>query len=233
MPSTRLSTDRLKAPTFEAVFGRLLLSLGPRNWWPGETPFEILVGAVLTQSVAWRNVEMAISRLKGKVPLTAHALWDLGEEGVADLITSTRFPRRKAGRLFALLGALRGEGLPGLLSRPLEEARERLLHVKGVGEETADCILLYGGGYPLFVVDAYTRRLFARLGHSFRKDDEIRQAVQAELPEPLALAEFHAQIVAIGNRYCRPKPVCRPCPLRPICPMGFEAHQDPPEGTLA
>lgn len=203
----------------------LLAAFGPQHWWPGETPFEVMVGAVLTQNTAWSNVEKAIANLKAANALSCTAILGLETPALADLIRPAGFFNVKAKRLLALCAFLRHEGVavaPGLLanSAPLPRLRHKLLAVHGVGEETADSILLYALNQPSFVVDAYTRRIFTRLG--LLSGDETYAHIQAlfqrHLPtDPNLYNEYHALIVALGKECCRPKPRCGRCPLAGIC----------------
>lgn len=207
------------------VHDTLLAAFGPQHWWPGDTPFEVMVGAVLTQNTAWTNVEKAIANLKAADALSCPAILDLETPALADLIRPAGFFNVKAKRLRALCAFLRDEGVavaPELLAdtAPLPRLRHKLLAVHGVGEETADSILLYALNQPSFVVDAYTRRIFTRLG--LLAGDETYAHIQAlfqrHLPAGLSLYnEYHALIVALGKDFCRPKPRCSPCPLAGYC----------------
>jgi len=209
-----------------APYRLLLARHGPQHWWPGETPFEVMVGAVLTQNTAWTNVERAIASLKAADALNCAAILALADAELAALIRPAGYFNVKAGRLKALCRFLTERGVaerPQELSGQggLAELRRELLAVHGVGEETADSILLYALGQPSFVVDAYTRRAFARLGlltgaESYR---EVQQHFEHHLPRELALYnEYHALIVRLGKDHCRPKPRCTDCPLNSICP---------------
>ncbi len=207
---------------------RLLLdAYGPQHWWPADTPFEVMVGAILTQNTAWSNVERAIARLRMAQALSVPRLLALDEAVLAELIRPAGYFNVKARRLKALCAFLEQAGVaeqPEALRHvgSLSELRARLLAVHGVGEETADSILLYALGLAVFVVDAYTRRIFSRLGWippqaSYAR---IQHAFQAGLPQDAALYnEYHALIVHLGKHVCRPRPRCGECPLGKICPM--------------
>ncbi len=199
---------------------------GPQHWWPGETPFEVMVGAVLTQNTAWGNVEKAIANLRASGALDARALLALPDAELAERIRPAGYFNVKARRLKSLCGFLLEEGVAAQPARlreraPLPELRRRLLAVHGVGEETADSILLYALGLPVFVVDAYTRRIFGRLGLLEGRETyaAIRRAFEEHLPADAALFnEYHALVVQLGKAVCRPRPRCGECPLAAICP---------------
>lgn len=208
------------------VCSRLAAHYGPLHWWPADTPFEVVVGAILTQNTAWRNVERAIAHLRGADALTPAAIHDLPRAELERLIRPAGFFRQKAERLqlFSefLLGGHDGD-LGALLAGPLEEVRRTLLARKGIGPETADSILLYAGGRPSFVVDAYTRRLLTRLG--LLRGDESYETIRAlfmdRLPhDPDLFNEYHALIVEHCKTLCRKTPLCPACPLLPVCPFG-------------
>lgn len=212
--------------TWMALHDALLDHFGPQHWWPGDSPFEVMLGAVLTQNTAWTNVERAIAALKAHNALSAMAILDLPDAELAALIRPAGYFNVKTRRLKSLCQFLLEREVADAPEQyakqaPLPELRERLLAVYGVGEETADSILLYALGLPSFVVDTYTRRSFTRLG--LLTGAESYAAIQArfhtELPSNRALFnEFHALIVALGKHYCRPKPRCTNCPLLSRCP---------------
>jgi len=196
---------------------------GPLHWWPAETPFEVCVGAILTQNTNWLNVEKALANLKGEGVLTVAGLWELPVERLAELIRPAGFFRVKSQRLKDFLGYLvdRYQGsLDLMFAGDWRALRDELLAVRGIGRETCDSILLYAGGKPSFVVDAYTRRLFSRLGLLSEKDDyeTVRSFFMDVLPHDSELFnEYHALIVEHCKRYCRKKPVCEGCPLKELC----------------
>jgi endonuclease III related protein len=205
------------------VFDTLLKSYGPLHWWPAETPFEVCVGAILTQNTNWLNVEKAIVNLKREGLLSLDALWDIDQERLADLIRPSGFFNVKSVRLKDFIGwLLNGHGsLDAMFSGDWMALREELIGVRGIGRETCDSILLYAGGKPSFVVDAYTKRLFYRLGlvREAAGYEEIRGLFMSALDNDSALFnEYHALIVEHCKRHCRKKPICSGCPLRPVCP---------------
>ncbi|HZP26156.1 MAG TPA: endonuclease III domain-containing protein [Dehalococcoidia bacterium] len=205
------------------VYRRLDAAYGPQHWWPGETPFEVIVGAILTQSAAWANVEKAIVNLKAAGTLTPQTMSAIDEAELAQLVYPAGYFNAKARKLRAFLALLnqRFDGdLERLLATPPDELRTLLLATHGIGPETADSILLYAAGQPSFVIDAYTRRTFARLGFSPARDDYAswRALFQEALPEDVPLFnQFHALIVHHGKDVCRAKPLCSECPLAEIC----------------
>lgn len=211
---------------FEAVYRQLLAAFGPQGWWPADTPFEVMVGAVLTQRTSWRNVEQAIARIKASGPFEPRALLALPAGALAELIRPAGFYRLKAQRLEAFLAYFvrRYGGDAGRMrARPASTLRAELLAVNGIGPETADCVLLYALGKPTFVVDAYTRRIFGRLKLVGADGDyhDLQARFMEALPEDAALYnEYHALIVALGKAACRPRPVCGRCPLQGMCPVG-------------
>lgn len=210
------------------VYDRLYAAYGPQRWWPGDSPFEVIVGAILTQSAAWTNVEKALSNLKAVGVLSPEGLAGLGEEDLAALIRPAGYFNAKARKLKSFVTLLFdrfGGDLERLLSTPLEELRPLLLATHGIGPETADSILLYAAGRPVFVIDAYTRRLFERLG--LRPDRDTYAGWQllfaSGLPQDAALFnEYHALIVRHCKDVCRSEPRCRGCPLLEACSTGRE-----------
>jgi len=209
----------------ETIYRSLHGHFGRQNWWPGDTPFEIAVGAVLTQNTSWKNVAKAIDNLKDAGALTPWAMARLSRDELEELIRPSGFFRVKARRLGHFLEYLSGEwggDLDAALAGELSSARERLLGVSGIGPETADSILLYAGGRPVFVVDAYTKRVLAR--HDIIDDTASYHDIQVlfmdHLPHDTELFnDFHAQFVAVGKKYCRPKnPRCSECPLGGLLP---------------
>lgn len=209
------------------IFERLAGHFGPLHWWPADTAFEVAVGAVLTQNTAWTNVEKAIANLKGAEALTPEAIQALSRAELEALIRPAGFFRQKAERLQLFVEHLfaRHEGsIARLLDAPLALARQELLSLKGIGPESADSILLYAGDHPSFVVDAYTRRLFGRLG--LLRGDERYETVRSLFmdnlpPETELFNEYHALIVEECKTYCRKRRLhCTACPLLEVCPTG-------------
>ncbi|MCC6202353.1 MAG: endonuclease [Gammaproteobacteria bacterium] len=212
------------------LYRRLLDSYGPQGWWPARGPTEVLIGAVLTQHTSWRNVEQALLRLRAVSRLTPAAVLAIAPEELARLIHPAGYPRVKAHRLRQLLSWCHARGgVAALRHLPTDTLRSELLGVHGVGPETADSILLYALQRPLFVVDAYTRRLFSRLGliGGAEHYDAIRRPVERALRGATQdLNEFHALIVRHGKEPCRPRPHCAACQLVKICryPVSLRPH---------
>lgn len=205
------------------IYGELLSAYGPRHWWPGETPFEVCAGAILTQNTNWGNVEKAIANLKAADSLSIRGMAALARETLAALIRPAGYFNVKADRLLQFVNFLQEQhqsSLEQLFSAPWPRTRIELLSVKGIGPETADSILLYAGGKPSFVVDAYTRRIFSRIGLVDEQIsyDQLRSFFMDRLPGDAALFnEFHALIVEHAKQYCRTKPICSSCCLRTCC----------------
>jgi len=215
----------MKTPlTLEEIFTRLFDRFGPLDWWPAETPFEVCVGAILTQNTAWSNVEKAICALKQEGIMSHTTLHECDPEKLARLIRPAGYFNVKSRRLqdFTAWLSLNHQGsLERMFAGDWQELREDLLRVRGIGPETADSILLYAGNKPSFVVDAYTRRLFQRLGllPEATSYEQTRALFMNDLPEDVRLFnEYHAQIVQQCKRFCRSKPLCSGCPLYDSCP---------------
>jgi len=212
----RKPTQRILLSIYRALYRHY----GHRNWWPGETHFEVIVGAILTQNTAWKNVEKAISNLKNSRLLTPYALKKVPQSQLAELILPAGYFNIKADRLKRFIRFLWSEyqgSLARLFKVRTRRLRERLLEVKGIGEETADSILLYAAYKRSFVIDGYTRRVFAR--HRFLRGDEDYASIQKIFTELLPKSrslynDYHAQIVEVGKDYCRKVPRCEVCPLR-------------------
>jgi endonuclease III related protein len=202
------------------MFNAMLDALGPSRWWPGDTPFEVAVGAILTQNAAWINVERAIGNLKSASVLDPETLYALPEERLAELVRPAGYFRLKASRLKHFLAFLKNEcafNLNALAAFEVMQARDMLLGVKGIGPETADSILLYACEMPVFVVDAYTGRILSRHGLIPEETDyaELQAFFMDILPEDVKLFnEFHALLVRVGKDFCKRKAgLCRDCPL--------------------
>ena len=214
--------DSKISANLKSIYQKLLACHGPQHWWPGEKPFEVMVGAVLTQSAAWSNVEKAIGNLKAAGKMSAAALRDIPLEDLAKLIYPSGYYNAKAKKLKALVEWLGkyGDELSRLGDLETNDLRRELLNVHGIGPETADSILLYSIDRPAFVIDAYTRRLFARLGFKPQKDtyDGWRALFMDNLPSDVKLFnEYHALIVRHGKEQCRKTPQCRECCLNTGC----------------
>jgi endonuclease III related protein len=195
---------------------------GDLHWWPAEEPFEVVVGAILTQNTAWTNVEKAIAALKEKRLLSPEALFRIDEGALADIIRPSGYYNVKAKRLKSFVRFLREEyaGDIGVMSAEgLPILRKKLLDVPGIGQETADSILLYACGKPVFVCDAYTRRILERHRQIDADADyaRIQELFMSHLPHEAALFnQYHALIVYVGKTFCRKVPKCDPCPLRTL-----------------
>jgi endonuclease-3 related protein len=201
------------------IYNTLYSHFGPRNWWPGDTPFEIAVGAILTQNTNWANVEKAILNLKKKKILNARILHKMPHAGLAALIRPAGYYNVKAKRLKNFLAFL-ADKYKGSMSRmksaELSVLREELMAVNGIGPETADSILLYSLEKSVFVIDAYTKRILQRHGMVSKEATyhEMQEIFHENLPQEVQLYnEYHALFVMLGKDYCRPKPRCRDCPL--------------------
>lgn len=202
------------------IFGALLKTFGERHWWPGDTPLEIIVGAVLTQNTSWRNVEKAIARLKDAGLLNIGRLYQASDATLAEKIRSSGYYNLKTIRLKNLINVIYNEysaSIDNLKLIELSTLRERLLAIKGIGEETADSILLYALEKPIFVVDAYTKRFLANHGlYNGRSTyDQAQAFFMSNLPADVYLFnEYHALIVALAQNYCFKVPKCEGCPLK-------------------
>ncbi len=201
------------------IYETIYNTFGPQHWWPGETPFEVSVGAILTQNTNWTNVEKAIKNLKENNVLNAGKLHKLGTKKLASLISPSGYFNVKAVRLKAFLSYLTNHhsgSMTRMKRRDPRELRDELLTVNGIGPETADSILLYALDKPVFVIDAYTGRVLRR--HGLASDDmtyhELQELFHTSFPADVQFYnEFHALFVRVGKEFCRPKPRCEGCPL--------------------
>ena len=207
------------------AYDRLLAALGPQHWWPGESPLEVLVGAVLVQNTAWKNVQRAIANLRDDGLMDVYALERLPVEELAEVIRPAGYFRVKARRLHNLLAFVVQEydgSLDAMFQTHVATLREQLLAVHGIGPETADAILLYAGNLPTFVVDTYTHRVLARHGWIGYEANyhEIKDHFESSLPADAPLYnEYHALLVQLGKDYCRrTAPKCDQCPLADMLP---------------
>lgn len=210
--------------TLIELYELLKSHFGPQNWWPGETQDEIVIGAILTQSVAWKNVEKAIVNLKSAGITTMQDVYHYPVDKLALLIRPSLYYNQKAIKL-KNFAAFFVQGFQAdynyLFSQPLTELRSKLLQIKGLGQETVDSILLYAGGLPIFVCDAYTNRLMLRLGYATEPKvyDYWQRFFMDNLPCEVPLYnDFHAQIVVLCKDICKPVPRCGNCPLEQLCP---------------
>lgn len=217
-------------PPLDLAYRLLLKDGGHQAWWPGDSPLEICLGAILTQNTSWTNVEKALALLKESPGLQVKALLEIPMDQLASRLRPVGYFNLKARRLRSFLSVVAheyGGKVQDLLAGSTSKVRERLLAISGIGPETADSMLLYAGMQPSFVVDAYTRRVFARHGWTAPDADynELQALCVQALPwkpespgDSLDLwQDFHAHIVRLGKDYCRPRnPRCTTCPLQPL-----------------
>jgi len=204
------------------IYTRLYDRYGPQGWWPGQTPFETIIGAILTQNTNWKNVESALANLRTQNCLDLDKLHTMPAERIALLIRPAGYFNLKSQRLKSFLNwlfARHNGSIESLRNLPASTLREQLLGIKGIGPETADSICLYAFDKPVFVVDAYTARIFGR--HGFLEPgcgyQEIQEMFHAGLDRNAELFnEYHALIVRLGKEHCNRKPVCTGCPLEDL-----------------
>src|SRR2546430_1245887 len=222
---TEIRADSTSGPTLMRYFMAMSQALGPMQWWPAKTPFEVIVGAILTQNTSWTNVERAIANLRSAQTLTPSTITSARLSKLALLVRPSGYFRQKAKKLKAFVRFLQreyGGSLKRMFDTPTEILRGKLLSVHGIGPETADSILLYAGNHPVFVVDAYTHRIFGRHGITDGKPqyERVRALLEAALPRDSRLFnQFHALVVNTGKNWCRKKePRCAECPLGSLLP---------------
>jgi len=208
------------------IYRRLLTAYGPQHWWPADEPFEVMVGAVLTQSTAWANVEKAINNLKAADSMAPDALRRLSLEDLAALVRPSGYYTIKAHKLKALVEwlGLQDDDLAKLSADGADRLRRELLAIYGIGDETADSILLYAFGKPAFVIDAYTRRIIDRIGisPSGKRYSDYQRLFMDNLRKDVAIFnEYHALFVEHGKCTCRKVPLCLGCCLLDICECGL------------
>lgn len=207
------------------IYRRLLERYGPQGWWPGDGPFETMVGAILAQNTAWRNVERALTNLKAAGVLSPGALRSLPEEELARLVRPSGYFLTKARKLKALVAHLAryGDDLAAMFRQDTRALREELLGIWGIGDETADAIVLYAAGLPSFVIDSYTRRILDRLGlMPERRTYAGYQALFHDhlTRDALLYNEYHALLDRHAKATCRKTPLCSRCCLLETCPTG-------------
>ena len=199
---------------------------GSQNWWPAETTFEMIVGAILTQCTSWTNVERAINNLKNAGIMSLKAMFEIDESRLADLVRPSGYFNQKAKKLKEFVGHVyrnwNGD-LDKFLNQPLTELRAELLSIYGIGYETADSIILYGANKPVFVVDRYTHRFLSRHGlcdakYNYHLLQEIFMTYLE--PDTELFKEYHALIVRLGKDFCKRDPVCGDCPLSKLSGKG-------------
>jgi endonuclease-3 related protein len=201
------------------MFQRLFDSFGPQYWWPAQTRFEVIVGAILTQNTAWKNVERSMEVLRKHSMLSPGKIHRTEREALAPLLRSSGYYNQKARKLKAFCAHLEDQwqgDLDLFLDQDMVTLRRELLQIHGVGPETADSIVLYAAHRPSFVVDAYTRRIVSR--HGLLPPDSSYEALRRFFmdcldPDVDVFQEFHALLVRVGHLYCRPRPLCEKCPL--------------------
>jgi endonuclease-3 related protein len=207
--------------SLQAIYKKLYSYFGPQSWWPAQSPFEVMVGAILTQNTNWSNVEKAMRNLKKEKLLSAYKLAKVSRNKLGRLIKSAGYYNIKARRLNSFLKFFLADYRGSIKRMSLEDTqglRAKLLSVNGIGQETADSILLYALNRPIFVIDAYTKRIFSR--HHFIKDNEDYGKVQALFMDNLKsnsklFNEYHALLVRLGKEFClKSNPRCKECPLR-------------------
>lgn len=209
--------------TLSHIYQQLINHYGPQHWWPAEEPFEVMVGAILTQAAAWVNVEKAIANLRQAKALAPEPLRRLEVAQIAQLIRPCGYYNVKAAKLKALaswLGEYYQDNLDRLFAQDTEPLRRQLLSVFGIGQETADSIILYAANKPVFVIDAYTRRILSRLGLSPAGSSysAYQRLFMDNLPADARLFnEYHALLVRLGKTTCRPHPLCGECCLNNLC----------------
>lgn len=205
------------------IYARLFAEYGLQHWWPAKTPFEVIIGAILTQSAAWTNVEKAIANLETAQALSPEVLQDMPEAQLAELIHPSGYYNAKAHKIKAFVDWLHREyagDLDKLFAHDISTLREQLLAVHGIGEETADSVILYAANKPIFVIDAYTRRITHRFGiapKSERYSDFQGLFMKALPADTQFFNEYHALLVCLGKNICRKLPRCGECCLNDIC----------------
>jgi endonuclease III related protein len=214
-------------PALTNYYDALFRAYGPQHWWPGRTRFEVIVGAILTQGTSWTNVELAIVALRREKLLSLAGIERVSLARLSRLIRSSGYFRQKARTLKAFAHFLRTQSqgsLDKLFATPTHALRKQLLTVQGIGPETADSILLYAGKHPVFVVDAYARRILDRhyLASGMHSYEEIQRFFEQNLPaDPSLFNEYHALIVHTGKNFCHKRaPNCDRCALEPFLPSG-------------
>ena len=219
--SKKPRTDQNAEKWLRSVYGCLDAHFGDLHWWPGDSPIEIIVGAILTQSTSWHNVEKAIEALKDRELLSVSRIIEANDKVLAEVIRPSGYYNVKAIRLKNFCHFVQenyGGSLENMVADELRHLRDCLLLVRGIGEETADSILLYAGGKPVFVIDAYARRILGRHGFETEKASygDLQAFFMAHLPPDAALFnQYHALLVETGKQFCLKKqPQCEACPLK-------------------
>ncbi len=209
------------------IYNLLLQRYGPQNWWPADTPLEMIIGAILVQSTAWANAAKALAALRSAGALNVATLACLSESDIGELVRSSGFYTVKARRVKAFVDHVirrHGGDLDAMLAQDPDTLRAELLSIHGIGHETADCILLYAAGKPAFVIDEYTRRIIGRLGigpDPRAPYPDLQAFFEDSLPaDTQMLAEYHALLIALAKDVCRKRPDCSRCVLSQYCAYG-------------
>jgi len=218
MAKKHIHQKRLLSDIYDALFSHF----GSQHWWPGDSAFEVAIGAILTQNTNWGNVEKAIANIKAKKALSPKSLHNMSHSELASLIRPAGYFNVKAKRLKAFLNFLCNDyrgSMQRMRKVDTSSMRKSLLSVNGIGPETADSILLYALDKPVFVIDAYTKRVMSRHGLASEKIDyhDLQALFHKSLPLDVQLFnEYHALFVMVGKNYCKPSPKCTGCPLEGV-----------------
>ena len=211
----------------DKIFNLLLKNFGHQHWWPGETPFEISIGAILTQNTSWTNVEKAICNLKNSQNLDAKKIFAIPDSSLSELIKPAGYYNVKTKRLKNFVSHIvchYNANITEMEKKETAVLRKELLNINGIGPETADSILLYALNKKSFVIDAYTKRIFERIGiiKEELSYDEVQKTFVVNFKKDIqSYNEYHALIVALGKNICKKKPLCHNCPLKNICKLGL------------
>ncbi|MGB9703789.1 MAG: endonuclease III domain-containing protein [Candidatus Micrarchaeales archaeon] len=202
---------------FYKIYKILLKNFGFQNWWPAKTKFEIIVGAILTQQTSWKNVEKAIQNLRKNKMLSKEKIKKAKIKEIEKLIKNVNFYKTKARRLKLLVKEM--EKIERIKNKKnKEEIKKRLLSLKGIGEETAEVLMLYYFNQLDFVIDSYTLRIFERIYKRKFRRNELKELIQKSIPRSLRIyKDFHAQLDELGKRFCKKEPRCNECILNKIC----------------
>ncbi|WP_027963692.1 endonuclease III domain-containing protein [Halalkalibacillus halophilus] len=211
-------------PTYMDLYEKLYNRYGAQKWWPADSDFEMMIGAILIQNTSWKNVDLAFEKLRPYLEPEKMAEMDIDE--LAQLIRSSGFFNIKAKRIKSFLKWFEGYDYDLENARQVDgkELRNELIGIHGIGRETADVILLYALDYPVFVVDAYAQRIFNRVGYELPSSyDAFRKEIEKELPDDLQVYnEYHALLVEHAKVHCKSKPICERCPLEDVCEKRVE-----------
>ena len=222
------SSGKVALITLTTLYRELLRHFGPRNWWPADSPFEVIIGAILTQNTSWRNVEKALENLKKHNALDPVVMERMKTEKIAGFIRSSGFYNQKARTIKGFLLYYKTKynvKIEFTVEETLGTLRKDLLQIKGIGEETADCILLYAFKKTTFVVDSYTKRIITRIGinSDVKSYKSLKRIIESSIPEDMAIYnEFHSLFVQLGREYCRSKPLCNFCPVLRNCKFAIQ-----------